>query len=152
MGFLDNILTQLGKGGGGQPGALGSLAELVVKNPQIISAAISMLNPKDASVGGSGGLADVIGAFNKSGLGNVMSQWISTGPNPPISGDQLTQVLGSDVIGQVANKTGLGQADASSALAAVLPGLIDHLTPNGQVPDAGSLQSSLGGLLASLGR
>jgi uncharacterized protein YidB (DUF937 family) len=152
MGFLDNILTQLGKGGGGQPGALGSLAELVMKNPQIISAAISMLNPKDASVGGSGGLADVIGAFNKSGLGNVMSQWISTGPNPPISGDQLTQVLGSDVIGQVANKTGLGQADASSALAAVLPGLIDHLTPNGQVPDAGSLQSSLGGLLASLGR
>ena len=152
MGFLDNILSQLGKGGGGQPGALGSLADLVMKNPQIISAAIAMLNPKDTSVGGGGGLADVIGAFNKSGLGNVMSQWISTGPNPPISGDQLTQVLGSDVISQVAQKAGLGHADASSALAAVLPGLIDHLTPNGQVPDAGSLQSALGGLLSSLGR
>jgi uncharacterized protein YidB (DUF937 family) len=151
MGLLD-ILKQLGGGGGGQAGGLGALAEMIAKNPQIVSAAISMLNPKDTSVGGGGGLADVVNAFNKSGLGNVVSQWISTGPNPPISGDQLSQVLGSDVIGQVAQKAGLGHADASSALAAVLPSLIDHLTPNGQVPDAGSLQSSLGGLLASVGR
>ena len=151
MGLLD-ILKQLGGGGGGQAGGLGALAEMIAKNPQIVSAAIAMLNPKDTSVGGGGGLADVIGAFNKSGLGNVMSQWISTGPNPPISGDQLTQVLGSDVIAQVAQKAGLGHADASSALAAVLPSLIDHLTPNGQVPDAGSLQSALGGLLGTLGR
>ena len=150
MGLLD-ILKQLG-GGGGQAGGLGALAEMIAKNPQIVSAAISMLNPKDTSVGGSGGLADVINAFNKSGLGNVMSQWISTGPNPPITGDQLTKVLGSDVIGQIAQKAGLGNAEAGSALAAVLPGLIDHLTPNGQVPDASSLQSALGGLLASVGR
>jgi uncharacterized protein YidB (DUF937 family) len=151
VGLLD-ILKQLGGGGGGQAGSLGALAEMIAKNPQIVSAAISMLNPKDTSVGGGGGLADVIDAFNKGGLGNMVSQWISTGPNPPISGDQLSQVLGSDTIGQIAQRAGLGHADASSALAAVLPSLIDHLTPNGQVPDAGSLQSSLGGLLASVGR
>ncbi len=152
MGLLD-ILKQLGGGTQpGQVGALGALTELIAKNPQIVSAAIAMLNPKDTSVGGGGGLADVIGAFNKSGLGDVMSKWISTGPNPPISGDQLSQVLGKDVIGQIAQKAGLGNAEAGSALAAVLPGLIDHLTPNGQVPDAGSLQSALGGLLASVGR
>ncbi len=151
MGLLD-VLKQLGGGGGGQAGGLGAHAEMIAKNPQIVSAAISMLNPKDTSVGGSGGLADVIAAFNKGGLGNVMSQWISTGPNPPISGDQLTKVLGSDVIGQIAQKAGLGNAEAGSALASVLPGLIDHLTPNGQVPDASSLQSALGGLLASVGR
>ena len=152
MGLLD-ILKQLGGGTQpGQVGALGALTELIAKNPQIVSAAISMLNPKDTSVGGGGGLAQVIDAFNKSGLGNVVSQWISTGPNPPISGDQLTKVLGSDVIGQVAQKAGLGQAEAGSALAAVLPGLIDHLTPDGQVPDASSLQSALGGLLANIGR
>ncbi len=151
MGLLDTLKQQLG-GGGGQAGGLGALAEMIARNPQIVSAAISMLNPKDTSVGGGGGLADVVNAFNRSGLGNVMSQWISTGPNPPISGDQLTKVLGSDVIGQIAQKAGLGQAEAGSALASVLPGLIDHLTPNGQVPDASSLQSALGGLLASVGR
>jgi len=151
MGLLD-VLKQLGGGGGGQAGGLGALAQMIAQNPQIVSAAISMLNPKDASVGGSGGLAQVIDAFNKSGLGNVMSQWISTGPNPPISGDQLSQVLGKDVIGQIAQKAGLGQAEAGSALASVLPSLIDHLTPNGQVPDANALQGALGGLLSSLGR
>jgi uncharacterized protein YidB (DUF937 family) len=152
MGLLD-LLKQLG--GGTQPGpvgALGALTELIAKNPQIVSAAIAMLNPKDTSVGGGGGLADVVNAFNKSGRGDIVSQWISTGPNPPISGDQLSQVLGSDVIGQIAQKAGLGHADASSALAAVLPSLIDHLTPTGQVPDASSLQSALGGLLANIGR
>jgi uncharacterized protein YidB (DUF937 family) len=151
MGLLD-ILKQLGGGGGAQAGGLGALAEMIAKNPQIVSAAISMLNPKDTSVGGGGGLADVISAFNKGGLGNMMSQWISTGPNPPITGDQLTNVLGSGVIGQIAQKAGLGQAEAGSALAAVLPSLIDHLTPNGQVPDANALQSALGGLLSNLGR
>jgi uncharacterized protein YidB (DUF937 family) len=152
MGLLD-ILKQFGGGAqAGQAGGLGSLAEIIMKNPQIVSAAISMLNPRDTSVGGSGGLGQIIDTFNKSGLGNVMSQWISTGPNPPISGDPLTQVLGSDVIGQVAQKAGLGQAEAGSALASVLPSLIDHLTPNGQVPDANALQNALGGLLSNLGR
>ncbi len=152
MGLLD-VLKQFGGGQqAGQAGGLGSLAEIIMKNPQIVSAAISMLNPKDKSVAGVGGLGDVINAFNRSGLGDVMSQWISTGPNPPISGDQLSQALGSDVIAQVAQKAGVGHADASSALAAVLPSLIDHLTPNGQVPDANALQSALGGLLANIGR
>jgi len=152
MGLLD-VLKQFGGGQqAGQAGGLGSLAEIIMKNPQIVSAAISMLNPKDTSVAGGGGLGDVINAFNRSGLGDVMSQWISTGPNPPISADQLSQVLGGDVIAQVAQKAGVGHADASSALAAVLPSLIDHLTPNGQVPDANALQSALGGLLANIGR
>ena len=43
-------------------------------------------------------------------------------------------MLGSDVIAQVAQKAVLGHADVSSALAAVLPSLIDRLTPNGHVP------------------
>ena len=53
MGLLDEILKQAGSaavgagGGGGQHAGLGSIAELVMKNPQIVSAALSMLNPKD---------------------------------------------------------------------------------------------------------
>jgi hypothetical protein len=38
----------------------------------------------DDSSGGSGGLGDLIGAFQRKGLGDVISGWISTGPNPPI--------------------------------------------------------------------
>ena len=144
MGLLDNLL----KGSGG----LAGIADVVAKNPQLVAAAVSLLSTKDASVGGTGGLGGLIGAFQKSGLGDVMSQWISTGPNPPISADQLTKVLGSDVIGQIAQKAGLGHAEAGSALAAVLPTLIDHLTPNGKVPDTNALEGTLGSLLSSLGR
>jgi uncharacterized protein YidB (DUF937 family) len=151
MGLLDNILKQVGAGGG-QAGGLAAIADLVAKNPQIVAAAVSLLSTRDASVGGSGGLGGLVSAFEKSGMGNVISQWIATGPNPPISGDQLSRVLGASVIGQIAQKAGVGQSEAGSALAAVLPGLIDHLTPNGKVPDANALESTLGSLLSGLGR
>jgi len=139
MGLLDNLL----KGGG-------SLAQAIAQNPQVVSAAISLLNPKDPSVGGTSGLGGVVGAFEKAGLGQVVSQWIATGPNPPVSASQVTSALGADVLKQFAQKAGIGQGDAASTLASVLPGLIDHLTPNGQVPAANDLQGTLGSLLSGL--
>jgi uncharacterized protein YidB (DUF937 family) len=149
MGLLD-ILKQLG-GGGGQATGLGSLAEIVMKNPQIVSAAISMLNPKDASVGGGGGLADVVSAFNKGGLGDIMSSWIGGGPNKPVDPGALANVLGPDILSQFAQKAGIGHADAGSVLASVLPELINHITPQGQVPQGNALDGALGSLLGQLG-
>jgi uncharacterized protein YidB (DUF937 family) len=104
-----------------------------MKNPQIIAAALSMLNPKDTSVGG-GGLADVIAAFNKGGLGDVMSSWVSGGPNKPVDPGALANVLGPDVLGQFARQAGIGKGDASSVLASILPELVNQMTPQGQVP------------------
>jgi uncharacterized protein YidB (DUF937 family) len=71
-------------------------------------------------------------------------------PQPPISPDQLSKILGSDVLGQFAQRAGVAHGDAASILVPVLPGLVDHLTPNAQMPAADDLQGSLGGLLASL--
>lgn len=136
MGLLDRLF--------GNKGGLGD--EL----GQVVSAAIALLNPKDPSVGGGGGLADVIGAFQKAGLGAMVSQWISTGPNPPVSADQVSSALGPDVLGQFARKAGVGHGEAASVLASVLPTLVDRLTPQGQVPAANDLQGALGGLLSSL--
>ena len=141
MGFLDELLKQSG-----------GIADLVAKNPQIVSAAVSMLSTRDPSVGGSGGLGGLVGAFQKAGLGEVISQWISTGPNPPISPAQVTSALGPDVLAQFAAKAGIGHGDAASALAAVLPALVDHLTPNGQVPEVNALESGLGQLVAGFSR
>jgi uncharacterized protein YidB (DUF937 family) len=154
MGLLDEILKQVAGGGqagagGAQAGGLGAIADLVMKNPQIISAAISMLNPKDTSVGG--GLTDVIGAFNKGGLGDIMSSWVGGGPNKPVDPGALASVLGPDVLGQFAQKAGVGHADAGSLLASVLPELINHVTPQGQVPQGNALDGMLGSLLGQLG-
>ena len=112
MGLLDEILKQAGgagrsqAGAGAGAGALGSIAEMVMKNPQIIAAALSMLNPKDPSVGGGGGLADIIGAFNKGGLGDIMSSWVGGGPNKPVDPGALASVLGPDILGQFAQEGG----------------------------------------------
>jgi uncharacterized protein YidB (DUF937 family) len=144
MGLLDNLLKQ----GGG----LAGIADLVAKNPQIVAAAASLLSTKDPSVGGTGGLGGLIGAFEKAGLGNIMSSWISTGPNPPIQPGQLASVLGKDTLSQFAQKAGIDPGQAGSVLASVLPELVNHLTPQGQVPQTNALESALGSLLGSLGQ
>jgi len=151
MGLLDEILKRAGGTGGTQAGGLGALAELVMKNPQLVSAAISMLNPKDTSVGGGGGLADVVSAFNKGGLGDVMSSWVGGGPNKPVDPGALASALGPEILGQFAKKAGIDPADAGSALASVLPELINHMTPQGQVPQGNALDGMLGSLLGQLG-
>ncbi len=138
MGLFDNL------------GQLGPLAGLVTNNPQAISAVASLLSSKDASVGGTGGIGGLIQAFQGKGMGNMINSWISTGPNPPVSASQISDVLGNDTIKQFATKAGVSQGEAGGVLASLLPSVIDKLTPDGKVPDASSFESALGGLLGIL--
>jgi len=156
MGLLDEILKQATAGAQPQRapqqgGGLGSVAEMLMKNPQIIAAALAMLNPKDNSVGGGGGLGDIIGAFHKGGLGDVMSSWVSGGPNKPVDPGHLASALGPDLLRQFAQRAGIGHGDASSVLASVLPELVNQMTPQAQVPQGNDLDSVLGSLLGQLG-
>jgi len=147
MGLLDSLLNQ---GGGGQ--GLAALAKLAAQNPQLIQAALSLLSHNQGTVGGPGGLGSLIGAFEKGGLGSVMSSWVGGGPNLPVDPGQLASALGPDILGQVAQHAGVSPTDAAGGLATILPELINHLTPNGQVPAAPSLESTLGSLLGALGK
>ncbi len=124
----------------------------LARNPQVLAAAASLLSQKEGSIGGTGGLAGLVTAFQQKGLGDMVSGWISTGPNPPVSASQITDVLGPDTIKQFAARAGLAPAEASSSLASVLPALIDHLTPSGQVPQGNALESVLGSLMGSFGK
>jgi len=116
--------------------------------PVLAPVLMNMLSNNGAQ-GGLGGLAD---KFNQAGLGDVMNSWIGKGDNQPVSGDQLTTVLGTDTLGHIANQLGMNQGDAAGALSHILPGLIDQLTPHGQVPaegvgHVGDVMGLLGGLL-----
>ena len=141
MSFLDNLMKQAG-----------GLAELAAKNPQAVAAVVSLLSSRDSSVGGTGGLGGLVGAFQKGGMGDMVASWISTGPNPPVSATQLESVLGAEVLKQFAAKAGVPHGEAGGLLASLLPAVIDHLTPQGQVPESNALESALGGLLSSFGR
>lgn len=151
MGLLDGLLKQAA-GAQGDAGGLASVAALVSSNPQIVSALSSLLSARDTSVGGSGGLGALVGAFQQKGLGDLVSNWIATGPNPPVSPAQVTDVLGEETIGQFASKAGVPVSDAGALLASLLPAAVDHLTPGGSVPEANTLESSLTSLLSGLRR
>ena len=103
-----------------------------------------------ASNGGHGGLEGLVAKFAQAGLGNVVQSWIGSGTNLPVSGDQISSVLGSDVMSGLAAKLGMDHGAASGQIASMLPGLIDSLTPHGKVPEgglgmAGDLLKMLGG-------
>jgi uncharacterized protein YidB (DUF937 family) len=129
MGLLDQIVKGLaGKFLGGSAGT---------QNP-LLDIALSLLtNPK------TGGLEGLMETFKGKGLNDVMSSWVSTGQNLPISGKQIQDVLGSDLIQQFAKKLGASNQDVSGGLANLLPDLIDKLTPAGQLPEKDVLEQGL---------
>lgn len=131
MGLLDGLL-------GGLTGA-----QQQGDNP-LVQIAMQMLSGQ----GQNGGLGGLIDAFQKAGLGQHMDSWIGTGQNLPINADQLSQVLGSDKIKDIAGQLGMSHGEVSGGLADMLPQLIDKITPHGQVPaDTSSLESMLGAFL-----
>jgi uncharacterized protein YidB (DUF937 family) len=129
MGLLDEIVKGVaGKflgGGAGSQNPLLDIALNLLSNPQ------------------TGGLGGLVETFKNKGLGDIMSSWISTGQNQPISSDQIQQILGSDMIQQFAKKLGASNADVSGGLANLLPDLIDKLTPKGQLPEKNVLEEGL---------
>src|ERR1700722_16106886 len=82
-----------------------------------------------------GGLSGLVQQFHDKGLGSLVSSWVGTGQNLPISADQIQHVLGSEQVKELAAKAGISPEAASSHLSQLLPMLIDKITPNGQVAD-----------------
>ncbi|HEY6011196.1 MAG TPA: YidB family protein [Nitrospirota bacterium] len=91
----------------------------------------------------TGGLAGLVETFKSKGMGDVISSWISTGKNLPISADQIKQALGSDKIQQFAASVGISKDAVSQQLSQLLPQIIDKLTPDGKLPAAGDLGGAL---------
>jgi uncharacterized protein YidB (DUF937 family) len=156
MGLLDSLGAMWGgaQGQGGQDGQGGS-AELI---PAVIAMLAQANAGAGAGAGGAtgggggagGGLAGLVAAFQANGLGEVANSWVGTGQNLPVSGDQLGQVLGQQQMSDLASRFGLPTGDLGTQLSQSLPRAVDHLTPNGQLPQGGL--GGLGDLLARLTR
>jgi len=83
-----------------------------------------------------GGLPGVVNEFEKNGLGATVKSWVSTGPNLPVSAEQVQQVLGSDLLQQLSAKVGMAVPELAQQLAKVLPVAVDKMTPGGVMPPA----------------
>ena len=80
-----------------------------------------------------GGLQGVVSEFEKNGLGATVKSWVGTGPNQPISADELQKALGADLLQQLSAKSGLSVQELAQKLSQVLPQAVDKLTPNGTI-------------------
>jgi uncharacterized protein YidB (DUF937 family) len=97
-----------------------------------------------------GGIAGLADKFAQGGLGEVAQSWIGSGQNIPISASQIQSVLGDSAVQDIAHKMGISPDAASGQLAELLPGIVDHLTPNGAAPQSGELLSLTKRLLSKL--
>jgi outer membrane protein OmpA-like peptidoglycan-associated protein/uncharacterized protein YidB (DUF937 family) len=82
----------------------------------------------------TGGLQGFLDQFRRAGLGEIVSSWVSRGSNTPITTEQLERAIGSDTINRIASNVGVARAAAASALAYMIPRVVDLLTPEGVVP------------------
>jgi uncharacterized protein YidB (DUF937 family) len=130
MGLLDSIKSAMGDSAAGNQN-------------DIMSSIMNLVG------GQSGGLNGFIQQFSSKGLGDLVSSWVGTGKNLPISAEQIQHVLGSDTVKNIASKMGIDPNSAASQLSNLLPQVIDKLTPNGKVPEGDILSQGmnlLGGL------
>jgi uncharacterized protein YidB (DUF937 family) len=143
MGILDALMKN--------PEMIGNVAKFASENPEIAKAAMSLLSSGEGTVGGSGGLAGVVGALQSNGLGDAVASWLGSEDNKAVSPQKIESALGSDTLASFADKAGVSGSEASTLLAGMLPQLVDKLSPDGKLPDSGGLENMLGGLLGSLG-
>lgn len=134
MGLFDSIAGQVvqqassalsGQGGAGADNMVQMLTGLL-NNPEL------------------GGLSGLVSAFQKNGLGDTVASWISNHANLPISAEQIQSVLGQGPLQDVASQMGLSTDAVASTLSERLPGLVDQLTPNGQLPSGDLMSQGLG--------
>jgi uncharacterized protein YidB (DUF937 family) len=83
-----------------------------------------------------GGLQGVVSEFEKKGLGPTVKSWVGTGPNQPISADEVNKVLGPDLLQQLSAKSGLSVQELTQKLSQILPQAVDKMTPDGSLPKA----------------
>jgi uncharacterized protein YidB (DUF937 family) len=103
--------------GGGSGGGLGDLLKGGLGGLLAGGAAGSVI---------SGGLGDLLKHIQQSGQ--------SPGPNKQIAPGDLASALGADQISSLMSQSGLSRDELLDGLSQHLPGVIDHLTPNGRLP------------------
>ena len=125
MSLFESVIGALGQGQGA--GA----------QPDLMNAAGALLGPD------GGGLAALLGRLQQGGLGDAAASWVSTGPNQPVSPEQLEGAIGADGLAQLARQFGLdgGAAGAAGGMGGLA----------GMSGMAGGSEGGLGGLAGALG-
>lgn len=132
-------------GGGGQPrGGGGGLGDIL--------GGMLGAGGGGSGAGGMGGLGGLLEQMARAGYGDQARSWVGTGQNEPITPAALEQIFGRGGLSEIARQAGVSEADASRGLSELLPEVVDHFTPGGQMPDLDQLAASVSDLSRRLGR
>ena len=118
MGILDSLENS---------GILGQLGAAVL--PVVLGEVMGTGNH-------GGTLNSIVAKLQQAGFGDQVKSWIGIGQNLPITADQLKQVLGSDVVRQLAAKYNIPIDQVAEVLAHQLPLAVDKASPDGKLPHA----------------
>ncbi len=88
-------------------------------------------------------LGDLVDRFNAAGHGDAADSWVSDKANLPLGVDALEASLGQETLAQIAQKTGLSQAEVLLRLKVALPEVVNRFTPNGRLPTEGEVQAQV---------
>ena len=106
-----------GAGEGGLGGLLGSLAGA-------------------GGLGGllSGGLGELMDRLKQNGRDDLADSWLGPGENQSVAPSQLEQAIGSDVLDDLEQQTGLSRDEILARLSRDLPEAVNQYTPEGRLP------------------
>lgn len=125
MGMFDDIKGK----------AFGMFGESGGEGTGLLKGVMEMLSDKEG-----GGLGGLVQSFKQKGLGDIISSWIGTGQNSPISPEQLKEGLGNEKLQNLAAKAGMSPEEVTAKLSEQLPNLIDKMTPEGVIPEGGLME------------
>ncbi len=138
MGLLDQVLGGL-MGGGSSPlqGVLMNM--LGGGNQQGAMGQQGTMGQQGGMGGMAGGLGGLLSSFQQAGLGHIAQSWVGGGANQPVSPQQLQSVFGDSQVQSMASQAGMPPQDFLSQLSQHLPSAVDGMTPNGKLPDEGTV-------------
>jgi uncharacterized protein YidB (DUF937 family) len=154
MGLLDNLIGMAAKGALGKVlGGVGGLGGAIQNQPAqqapvhigLLQHVMDMFANKQ-----TGGLGSILDKLRGGGLSQQVASWVGTGPNQSVTGDQVQAALGQSQISQLAQKFGIPENMVAGHLAQILPELVNHVTPDGTMPDHSAIESALGALKGKL--
>lgn len=88
------------------------------------------------------GLMDLVGGLNQVGADEQTTSWMGSGPNEPVSPDQVADALGRTRVESIASALGAAPDDVAAGIARILPAVVDRLTPSGTYPNHATLEAA----------
>lgn len=88
----------------------------------------------EATFAGVGGLAGLLARCSRHGLGALASSWVCNGANEALTPQAVGQVFSALELRAIAARAGVAEDEARRGLAVLLPAVVDHFTPTGEVP------------------